>query len=59
MAKYLAKLSPAVTQKAENICNESVGLGKEILRENITSMSCSLFAAAGKYHGKEMSSGKT
>lgn len=42
MAKYLVKLSPEGTQKAENILSESIGLGKEILRQTITSISCLL-----------------
>lgn len=58
MVKYLVKLLFVVIQKVENICNEFVGLGKEILRENIISMSCSLFVVVGKYYGKEMSLGK-
>lgn len=45
MAKYLSKLLPAVTQKAGNTSTKSMVLGKEILRQYITDMSCLLVAA--------------
>lgn len=36
MSKYLTKLISEGTQEANDIPNESVGLGKEMLRQNIT-----------------------
>lgn len=55
MARYLATLSPKVTQKAENIPQESIDLGKEIQRQNTISL---LLAAIDKHQEKERSSGK-